>query len=70
MGPKWTFEGWVYVDKAGRMVGPVSDDELKRAMGTGEVGLTDRVWTRWKDGDRLLQPALARDVYQPPASPY
>ena len=70
MATKWTCEGWVFVNKAGQMVGPVTGEELKRNIASGEVGFADRVWIRWKNGDRLLQPVLARDVYQPPDSPY
>ena len=70
MGSNWILEGWVYVNKAGQLIGPVSDDELKRLIASGEIGFTDRVWMRWKNGNQLSQPALARDVYHPRTSPY
>lgn len=66
-----TFEGWVYTDRGGRLVGPVSADLLKQAIGAGEVQPADRVWTKWRNRDQLLYPALARDVYGgPPTTPY
>jgi hypothetical protein len=63
MPAKWIFEGWVYTTKQGKVEGPIPTDQLKQVMATGEVQPADRVWRRWKDGDTLLLPTLAREVF-------
>lgn len=72
MATRWTFEGWVYTAKNGTVEGPVSTERLKQVIGTGEVQPADRVWRKWSDGDTLLLPALAREVFNPvqPAEPF
>jgi hypothetical protein len=62
---RWNFEGWVYRDQLGKMVGPIQADEFKRAIGRGTVAPTDRVWTSWAGPQRILLPELARRVYDP-----
>lgn len=64
MAANWEFEGWVYNDRDGNMVGPLSTDELRRAIGKGELSHTDRVWTKWRGRNELLLPTWARRAYQ------
>jgi hypothetical protein len=65
MASVWTFEGWVYTDPQGKQVGPVSTDDLKKAIASGQLQHTDRVWTKWKGRNEVLLPTLARRAYDP-----
>jgi hypothetical protein len=69
---KWVFEGWVYADRRGQLIGPIAQEEFIRVIGSGAVQATDRVWTKWKNGEPLLIPTLAKRVFdaEPPASPF
>jgi hypothetical protein len=69
-GSTWVFEGWVYSGRDGKLVGPVTGDQLKQAISNGDVQPADRVWTRWRNGNVILIPTLARQVYDPPQAPY
>jgi hypothetical protein len=69
---KWIFEGWVYADGEGKLVGPVAAEDFVRVIGSGRVQPTDRVWTKWKNGEPLLIATLAKRVFdaKPPTSPF
>jgi hypothetical protein len=69
---RYRFEGWIYEDRNGRRVGPITSDELKHAIARGELQRRDRVWKRWSNGEELMLPDIASTVYDnpAPAEPY